>query len=170
MTGFFHYFEAMQRFDLNPPRNNEITLSKQSAMVKGIQEPSGMNRSSGETETRVGNVQKNNNKFKLGTSQDGELVDDVILPPWADNSPEKFVEVMRAALESEICSSMLPGWIDLIFGYKQRGTEAELAQNTFVHLTYLNFQKMTLPLIRHVIKTLFLLVIHATTYLISVVF
>ena len=69
MTGFFHYFEAMQRFDLNPPRNNEITLSKQSAMVKGIPEPSGMNRSSGETETRVGNVQKNNNKFKYAMKE-----------------------------------------------------------------------------------------------------
>ncbi|CAN0478173.1 unnamed protein product, partial [Discosporangium mesarthrocarpum] len=27
-------------------------------------------------------------------------------------------------------------WIDLIFGFKQRGPEAVEAQNVFVHLTY----------------------------------
>jgi hypothetical protein len=59
---------------------------------------------------------KNTNKFKLGVSQEGELLGDVTLPPWADESPEKFVEVMRNAMESDICSEMLPDWIDLIFG------------------------------------------------------
>ena len=59
---------------------------------------------------------KNTNNFKLGVSQDGELLGDVILPPWANGSPEKFVEVMRNAMESDICSEMLPDWIDLIFG------------------------------------------------------
>jgi hypothetical protein len=64
---------------------------------------------------------KNSNNFKLGTSQDGDLLGDVTLPPWAKGSPEKFIEVMRNALESDICSSMLPDWIDLIFGRKQQG-------------------------------------------------
>lgn len=59
---------------------------------------------------------RNANNLKLGTSQDGELLGDVILPPWAKGSPEKFVEVLRCALESDICSAMLPNWIDLIFG------------------------------------------------------
>jgi hypothetical protein len=59
---------------------------------------------------------KNTNGFKLGTSQDGESLGDVILPPWAQGSPEKFVEVQRCALESDICTKMLPNWIDLIFG------------------------------------------------------
>lgn len=59
---------------------------------------------------------KNLNQFKLGTSQDGECLGDVILPPWANNSPEKFVEVLRCALESDICTRQLPHWIDLIFG------------------------------------------------------
>ena len=59
---------------------------------------------------------RNSNNLKLGTSQDGELIDDVVLPPWAKGSPEKFVEVLRSALESDICSEMLPSWIDLIFG------------------------------------------------------
>ena len=79
---------------------------------------------------------RNGNRFKLGTSQDGDVLGDVVLPPWADGSPEKFVEVMRAALESDICSQMLPYWIDLIFGRKQQGSEAIKANNVFFYLTY----------------------------------
>jgi len=59
---------------------------------------------------------RNSNNFKLGTSQEGEVLGDVLLPPWANGSPEKFVEVLRAALESDVCTEMLPSWIDLIFG------------------------------------------------------
>jgi len=79
---------------------------------------------------------KNKHNFNLGTSVDGVSIDDVILPPWANNDPSKFIEVMRNALESETCSAMLPSWIDLIFGFKQRGPEAEKAHNVFYHLTY----------------------------------
>jgi hypothetical protein len=79
---------------------------------------------------------RNVNNFKLGTSQDGEVLGDVALPPWAEKSPEKFVEVMRAALESDICSQSLPDWIDLIFGRKQQGPEAIKANNVFFYLTY----------------------------------
>lgn len=79
---------------------------------------------------------KNSNGFKLGTSQDGDTLGDVVLPPWAKGSPEIFVEVMRNALESDICSSMLPDWIDLIFGRKQQGPEAIAAHNVFFYLTY----------------------------------
>ena len=79
---------------------------------------------------------KNSNKFKLGTSQDGEILGDVDLPAWAQGSPERFVEVMRNALESDICSNMLPDWIDLIFGRKQQGPEAIAAHNVFFYLTY----------------------------------
>jgi hypothetical protein len=78
----------------------------------------------------------NTNKFKLGTSQEGEVIGDVELPPWAKGSPEKFIEVMRAALESEVCSAMLSDWIDLIFGRKQQGPEAVNANNVFFYLTY----------------------------------
>ena len=79
---------------------------------------------------------RNENNFLLGTSQDGEKLGDVTLPPWAKNSPEKFVEVMRAALESDVCSEMLSDWIDLIFGRKQQGPEAIEAHNVFFYLTY----------------------------------
>jgi len=40
-----------------------------------------------------------------------------------------FLEVHRAALESDIVSRNLHKWIDLIFGYKQRGEEAVRADN-----------------------------------------
>lgn len=79
---------------------------------------------------------RNANNFKLGTSQDGELLGDVVLPPWADGRPEKFVEIMRAALESDVCSEMLPDWIDLIFGFKQQGPESIKANNVYFYLTY----------------------------------
>lgn len=79
---------------------------------------------------------RNSNQFKLGTSQDGETLGDVELPPWAKGSPERFVEVMRCALESEVCTSMLPHWIDLIFGRKQQGPDAVEAYNVFFYLTY----------------------------------
>ncbi|XP_045529711.1 neurobeachin isoform X5 [Pieris brassicae] len=60
---------------------------------------------------------------------------DVQLPPWA-SSPEEFVRVNRMALESEFVSCQLHQWIDLIFGYKQRGPEAVRATNVFYYLTY----------------------------------
>lgn len=40
------------------------------------------------------------------------------------------------ALESEYVSRNLHKWVDLVFGYKQRGREAVNALNTFVHVTY----------------------------------
>jgi len=79
---------------------------------------------------------KNSNQFMLGTSQDKETINDVTLPPWAKGSPERFIEIMRNALESDICTEMLPDWIDLIFGRKQQGPEAIKAHNVFFYLTY----------------------------------
>lgn len=38
---------------------------------------------------------KNSNKFNFGTNQKGELVDDIILPPWAKGDPRIFVEMNR---------------------------------------------------------------------------
>mmetsp|Transcript_23765 Transcript_23765/g.36668 ORF Transcript_23765/g.36668 Transcript_23765/m.36668 type:complete len:496 (-) Transcript_23765:94-1581(-) len=78
----------------------------------------------------------NKHNFKLGTNFDGKIVSDVELPPWADGSPEKFVRIMREALESDICSAMLPSWIDLVFGFKQRGKEAVRSDNLFHYLSY----------------------------------
>ena len=79
---------------------------------------------------------KNYQSLDLGITQSKKRVGDVKLPPWAGNSPRKFLETMRQALESEYVSNNLHKWIDLIFGYKQRGQEAIKANNLFYHLTY----------------------------------
>ncbi|KAJ6248752.1 beige/beach-related [Anaeramoeba flamelloides] len=79
---------------------------------------------------------QNSNKFNFGQTQKGEKVDDVILPPWANGSPEEFIRIMREALESDYVSAHLNEWIDLIFGYKQRGEESIKAKNVFYYLTY----------------------------------
>lgn len=48
-------------------------------------------------------------------------VGDVVLPPWAKGSAREFIRKHREALESDFVSENLHHWIDLIFGYKQRG-------------------------------------------------
>ncbi|KAJ8762560.1 hypothetical protein K2173_007999 [Erythroxylum novogranatense] len=78
----------------------------------------------------------NSNSYHLGVKQDGEPLGDVCLPPWAKGSPELFISKNREALESEYVSSNLHHWIDLIFGYKQRGKPAVEAANVFYYLTY----------------------------------
>lgn len=78
----------------------------------------------------------NSNGFEFGCLQTGEPVNDVTLPPWARNSPTIFVQKMREALESDYVSAHLPEWIDLVFGYKQRGEYAIQSLNVFHHLSY----------------------------------
>lgn len=77
----------------------------------------------------------NVNSIDFGTTQLGGKLDSVRLPPWADN-PVDFIHKHRKALESEHVSAHLHEWIDLIFGYKQRGKEAILANNVFFYITY----------------------------------
>ncbi|KAJ1906949.1 hypothetical protein LPJ81_001058, partial [Coemansia sp. IMI 209127] len=77
----------------------------------------------------------NRNGVDLGRKQDGTLLGDVTLPPWA-STPDEFVHINRQALESEYVSANLHKWIDLIFGCKQRGQEAVDAHNVFYYLTY----------------------------------
>lgn len=78
---------------------------------------------------------ENKSRFPLGNRGDGSPVHDVALPPWAKDACH-FIHVNREALESEYVSQNLHHWIDLIFGYKQRGETAEEAFNTFYYLTY----------------------------------
>ncbi|ELR15772.1 Beige/BEACH domain containing protein, partial [Acanthamoeba castellanii str. Neff] len=70
----------------------------------------------------------NTESLYLGVRSNGEMLGDVVLPPWA-NGPRDFVTKMRQALESDYVSENLHKWIDLIFGYKQRGAEAIAADN-----------------------------------------
>ncbi|XP_013364246.1 PREDICTED: WD repeat- and FYVE domain-containing protein 4 isoform X3 [Chinchilla lanigera] len=73
----------------------------------------------------------NCNAMEFGCMQDGTVLGDVQLPPWADGDPRKFISLHRQALESDFVSTNLHHWIDLIFGYKQQGPAAVEAVNTF---------------------------------------
>ncbi|EDS28930.1 neutral sphingomyelinase [Culex quinquefasciatus] len=88
-----------------------------------------------DTETG-GDFLVNKMKINFGARFDGTPVNHVQLPKWAKGSPEKFVGMLREALESDFVSGNLHHWIDLIFGYKQRGEEALKADNLFYHLCY----------------------------------
>uniref|UniRef100_A0A4W4DWV1 Neutral sphingomyelinase (N-SMase) activation associated factor n=1 Tax=Electrophorus electricus TaxID=8005 RepID=A0A4W4DWV1_ELEEL len=78
---------------------------------------------------------KNLLHLSLGRRQGGGQVEDVELPPWASDADD-FLQKMCSALESQHVSEHLHEWIDLIFGYKQRGSEAIAAHNVFHPLTY----------------------------------
>ncbi|XP_021695134.1 neurobeachin isoform X15 [Aedes aegypti] len=96
----------------------------------------------------------NSSDYRLGQREDGNLVNDVELPPWA-KTPEEFVRINRMALESEFVSCQLHQWIDLIFGYKQRGPEAMRATNVFYYLTYegsVDLDTITDPVTREAIE------------------
>uniref|UniRef100_A0A7N6B151 LPS-responsive vesicle trafficking, beach and anchor containing n=1 Tax=Anabas testudineus TaxID=64144 RepID=A0A7N6B151_ANATE len=97
----------------------------------------------------------NANSYNLGVMEDGTVVSDVELPPWA-KSPEDFVRTNRLALESEFVSCQLHQWIDLIFGYKQQGPEAARALNVFYYLTYegaVNLSSISDPMLREAVES-----------------
>ncbi|KAM8808825.1 lipopolysaccharide-responsive and beige-like anchor protein isoform 2-T2 [Eudromia elegans] len=96
----------------------------------------------------------NSNNYNLGVMDDGTVVSDVELPPWA-KSPEEFVRINKLALESEFVSCQLHQWIDLIFGYKQQGPEAVRSLNVFYYLTYegaVNLSSITDPVLREAVE------------------
>ncbi|NWI17199.1 NBEA protein, partial [Crypturellus soui] len=100
----------------------------------------------------------NSNGYNLGVREDEAVVNDVELPPWA-KKPEDFVRINRMALESEFVSCQLHQWIDLIFGYKQRGPEAVRALNVFHYLTYegsVNLDSITDPVLREIPEAYFI--------------
>lgn len=81
---------------------------------------------------------ENQNGFDLGMIKYNEfVVNDVKLPPWAHSAAE-FIHINRMALESPIVSSSINQWVDLIFGYKQRGPESEAAYNVYHPFSYPN--------------------------------
>ncbi|XP_065586275.1 neurobeachin [Cyrtonyx montezumae] len=100
----------------------------------------------------------NSNGYNLGIREDEVVVNDIELPPWA-KKPEDFVRINRMALESEFVSCQLHQWIDLIFGYKQRGPEAVRALNVFHYLTYegsVNLDSITDPVLREIPEAYFI--------------
>ena len=93
----------------------------------------------------------NTNHFDFGETQRGKTVHDVSLPKWARGDPKRFIRINRQALESEYVSKNLHHWVDLVFGFKQRGDQAVESLNTFVHVTYegeVDIDSMTDPVQR----------------------
>ena len=78
----------------------------------------------------------NSSRHRFGDSHNGQQIDHVQLPPWARGSPALFQKTMRASLESDLVSASVHSWVDLIFGKKQRGEDAALADNVFYYMTY----------------------------------
>ena len=78
---------------------------------------------------------QNNEAFALGSRQNGKEVDNVELPPWAPDA-RIFVKIHRQALESSHVKQEISHWIDLVFGFKQRGSAAVEAVNVFHPATY----------------------------------
>jgi len=83
----------------------------------------------------AGDFLKNSEDLDLGRRQTGDRVDNVELPPWA-KSPQDFIRKNRKALECDYVSEHLHEWIDLIFGYKQKGAAAIDSNNLYYYLTY----------------------------------
>ena len=65
-----------------------------------------------------------------------EPINDYILPNWTKNDPRKFTLILKKLLESKKVSSNLNLWIDLIFGYKQKGLNAIKALNIYRNACY----------------------------------
>ena len=99
----------------------------------------------------LGDFLVNTNHFDFGETQRGKTVHDVSLPKWARGDPQRFVRINRQALESEYVSRNLHHWLDLVFGFKQRGEAAVESLNVFVHVTYegeVDLDSMTDPVQR----------------------
>jgi len=82
------------------------------------------------------NFLNNVNQFDLGTKQNNKKVEHVNLPRWSKGDYRTFIQLHIEALESDHVSQYLHTWLDLIWGYKQRGEEALAAKNLFHPLTY----------------------------------
>ncbi|XP_029465484.1 WD repeat- and FYVE domain-containing protein 4 [Rhinatrema bivittatum] len=96
----------------------------------------------------------NSNQVELGCMQDGTVLGDVVLPPWAAGDPHTFIRLHRQALESDYVSANLHHWIDLIFGSKQYGSAAVENVNVFHPYFYgdkMDLNNITDPLIKSTI-------------------
>ena len=76
----------------------------------------------------------NVNDLNMGKLENGQVVSDIITP--CDNNPYEFVLNMRTILESDEISNTIQNWVDLIFGSKSRGKEAENVNNLFTEASY----------------------------------
>ena len=78
----------------------------------------------------------NYNEFEFGENQTRNKINDILLPNWAKNESRLFVKMNKKAIESSKVSERINDWIDLIFGFKQKGKEAVKSLNIFRTLCY----------------------------------
>ena len=81
-------------------------------------------------------IYHNINNFDFGIRRNKTKVNDVECPVWSGNDPYKLVAYLNLAFESNFVSTTLGGWIDLVFGFKQRGKEALLNNNVYMFNSY----------------------------------
>lgn len=84
-------------------------------------------------------VNNNNLDLKIKSKNFKENTNDVVLPKWANNDNYIFITKLKTYLESEEVNKKINKWFDLIFGYKQKGKEAENAYNLFIPSSYDTF-------------------------------
>jgi hypothetical protein len=95
----------------------------------------------------ISNFLLNSDHFDLGSLADGQVVNDVILPPWAQNA-RQFIDINRQALESKHVTSQLHFWVDLIFGPHSRTplfTEVDNVFHPFFYETALTPETTASP-------------------------
>ena len=76
----------------------------------------------------IGNPSENNENEEM------IKINEVIMPSWCEKSPFIFSEKYRKILESQNLN--INPWIDLIFGYTQRGIKAQKVGNVFLPYAY----------------------------------
>ena len=76
----------------------------------------------------------NINNLNMGVLENGEKVNDILTP--CNNNPYEFVKTMKIILESNELSNTIQNWVDLIFGSKAKGKEAETSNNLFSEASY----------------------------------
>ena len=84
-------------------------------------------------------VNKNNLDLKIKNKKNKNKSNDVTCPNWANNNNYIFITKLKTFLESEEVNKKINKWFEIIFGYKQKGKEAENAFNLFIPSSYDNF-------------------------------
>ena len=69
------------------------------------------------------------------------LVNNILMPPWANNDAYIFIKYHREMLESPEVSEKIHEWFNIIFGSKQKGKSAKKIHNLFNVQTYDDFDE-----------------------------
>ena len=81
------------------------------------------------------------NMGEVGESENKTPVENIALPPWAKESGYIFINKHRELLECPEISEKINEWLNIIFGYKQKGKEAKKICNLFRKESYEDFDE-----------------------------